>query len=60
MSLQFFTPAGVKSAGHKKQCDDGDENEVSHGGFGLQASWGSFSSCLECGGKRSATPLFHR
>ena len=30
MSLQFSAPAGVKSAGHKKQRDDGDENKVNH------------------------------
>ena len=30
MSLQFFAPAGVKSARDKKERDDGDEDEVSH------------------------------
>jgi hypothetical protein len=31
MSLQFFAPAGVDPARDKKERDDGDENEVSHG-----------------------------
>jgi hypothetical protein len=30
MSLQFFAPAGVKSARHKKERDDGDENKINH------------------------------
>ena len=28
--LEFFAPAGVKLARHKKQGDDGDENQVGH------------------------------
>jgi hypothetical protein len=30
MSLQFFAPAGVQPARHKKERDDGDENRVNH------------------------------
>jgi hypothetical protein len=29
-SLEFFAPVGVDLARHKKQGDDGDENDVSH------------------------------
>jgi hypothetical protein len=29
-SLEFFAPVGVKFAGHKKECDDGDENKINH------------------------------
>ena len=35
MSLQFFAPAGVQPARHKKERDDGDENRVNHR-FGSQ------------------------
>jgi hypothetical protein len=28
--LEFFAPAGVKFARHKKQGEDGDENQVGH------------------------------
>jgi len=31
MSLQFFAPAGVKPARDKKERDDGEVDEVSHG-----------------------------
>jgi hypothetical protein len=41
MSLQFFAPAGVQSARHKKERDDGDENKINHK-FGFQiAGFGS-------------------
>jgi hypothetical protein len=29
-SLEFFAPVGVKLARHKKQGDDGDENQINH------------------------------
>jgi hypothetical protein len=50
-SLEFFAPVGVKSAGHKKQRDDGDENKINHRLFHLTAIWGSRLNILECGGR---------
>jgi hypothetical protein len=29
-ALEFFAPMGVKLARHKKQGEDGDENQVGH------------------------------
>jgi hypothetical protein len=31
MSLQFFAPAGIEPAGDKKERDDGEVDEISHG-----------------------------
>jgi hypothetical protein len=43
MSLQFFAPAGVEPARDKKERDDGEVDEVSHGCFDLVATQRSFS-----------------
>jgi hypothetical protein len=34
--LEFFAPAGVEPACHKKERDDGEIDEVSHVGFDLR------------------------
>jgi len=63
MSLQFFAPAGVKPAGHKKQRDDGEVDDVSHGLFQFT---GNLGFVLKLFGVRQesrragATPLLHR
>ena len=33
MFLEFFAPAGVKSARDKKECDDSEIDEISHVGL---------------------------
>jgi hypothetical protein len=43
MALQFFAPAGVESARDKKERDDSEIDEVSHGCFDLPAGRRSFS-----------------
>jgi hypothetical protein len=61
MSLQFFAPAGVKPAGHKKQRDDGDENKINHrfcfliadpGSADVSSAWNCLSQCNEPAGRQ--------